>query len=78
MSSLDFDIDTQMTRLELEWRHAFEASMLARADFEALKADGKTDKSRLQQAVEQMERAEIVKARVMQKIERLEDRLLDS
>ena len=78
MSSLDFDIDTQMTRLELEWRHAFEASMLARADFEALKADSKADKGRLMKAVDQLERAEIVKAKVMQKIERLEDRLLDN
>jgi hypothetical protein len=78
VSSLDFDIDTQMTRLELEWRQAFEASLLARADFEALKADSKADKGRLQKAVDQLERAEGFKARVMRKIERLEESLLDS
>ena len=78
MSSLDFDIDTQMTRLELEWRQAFEASILARADIEALNADAKADKGCLQKAIDALNRADGVKARVMRKIETLEDRLLDS
>lgn len=78
MSSLDFDIDSQMTRLELEWRQAFEASMLARADFEALNADSKVDKGHLQKAIDALTRAEGVKARVMRKIETLESSLLDS
>ncbi len=78
MSSLDFDIDTHMTRLELEWRQAFEASLLARADYEALQSDTKGDKERLQRAVDQLERAEAFKARVMRKIEKLELSLLDS
>lgn len=77
MSSLDFDIDTQMTRLELEWRQAFEASMLARADFDALNADARTDKAHLQKAVEALNKAEGVKARVMRKIESFEDSLMD-
>ena len=76
MSSLDFDIDTQMTSLELEWRHAFESSVLARADFESLQSSPKPDKARLQRAIDALERAEAVKARVMRKIERLEESLL--
>lgn len=78
MSSLDFDIDTQMTRLELEWRHAFEASVLARADFESLSSLANPDRGRLQKAIDALERTEAVKARVMRKIERLEESLLDS
>jgi hypothetical protein len=78
VSSLDFDIDTQMTRLELEWRHAFEASVLARADFECLNSLSNPDRARLQKAIDALERSEAVKARVMRKIERLEESLLDS
>lgn len=78
MSSLDFDIDTHMTRLELEWRHAFESSVLARADFESLSRSPSPDKERLQRAVNELERTEAVKMRVMRKIERLEQSLLDS
>ena len=77
MSSLDFDIDTHMTRLELEWRQAFEASVLARADFDSLKCAPAPDKGRLQQAIDRLERAEASKARVMGKIEKLEESLLD-
>ena len=78
MSSLDFDIDSQMTRLELEWRQAFEASMLARGDFEALKSSLKPDPGRLKQAIDLLERAEALKARVMIKIEKLEESLLET
>jgi hypothetical protein len=78
VSSLDFDIDSQMTRLELEWRQAFEAGVLARSDLEALRSSAKPDKGRLQQAVDRLERAEAFKARVMVKIEKLEQSLLDS
>jgi len=78
VSSLDFDIDSQMTRLELEWRQAFEASMLARGDFEALKSSLKPDPGRLKQAIDLLERAEALKARVMIKIEKLEESLLET
>jgi hypothetical protein len=78
VSSLDFDIDSQMTRLELEWRHAFEASVLALSDFESMKNSANPDKGRLQQAIDRLERAEAVKAKVMVKIEKLEESLLDS
>ena len=78
MSSLDFDIDSQVTRLELEWRQAFEAGVLARADFDFLKRSANPDPGRLQQAVDRLERAEALKARVMLRIERLEESLLDS
>jgi len=77
VSSLDFDIDSQMTRLELEWRQAFEAGVLARTNFESVNSSPKPDKSHLQQAIDRLERAEAVKARVMVKIEKLEERLLD-
>jgi hypothetical protein len=78
VSSLDFDIDSEMTRLEMEWRHAFEASMLARADFEFLRSSANPDAGSLQQAIDRLERAEALKARVMVKIEKLEDSLLES
>ena len=78
MSSLDFDIDSQMTRLEMEWRHAFEASMLAHGDFESLRSGKNPDPGRLQQAIDRLERAEALKARVMVKIEKLEDSLVNS
>jgi hypothetical protein len=52
MSSLDFDLDTRMNGLELEWRRVYEASIIAR---------------------ERLDRAEAEKARIMAKLERLED-----
>lgn len=78
MSSLDFDIDSQMTRLEREWRHAFETSVLASADFEALRSTPNADRVRMRRAVDALERADAAKARVMRKIEKLEDSLRDS
>ena len=43
MSSLDLDLDTQMNNLELEWRQVYEASMVARADYQALAANPKAN-----------------------------------
>jgi hypothetical protein len=76
MSSLDFDLDGQMSRLETEWRHGYEASILARAEYQALAANPKARVSALDAARERLDRAEALKARIMAKIERLEDRLL--
>jgi hypothetical protein len=76
MSSLDFDLDMQMNHLEHEWRQGYEASILARAEYQALAADRKTKVAALDAARERLDRAEAQKARIMAKIERLEERLL--
>jgi DNA repair exonuclease SbcCD ATPase subunit len=76
MSSLDFDLDTQMNNLEREWRQGYEASIAARAEFQALAADRKTRAAALDAARERLDRAEASKARIMAKIERLEETLL--
>jgi hypothetical protein len=36
MSSLDLDLDSQMSSLESEWRQAYESSIAARAELRAL------------------------------------------
>ena len=38
MSSLDFDLDEQMNLLEFGWRQGYEASIAARAEYQALAA----------------------------------------
>jgi hypothetical protein len=76
MSSLDLDLDTQMNNLELEWRQVYETSIVARADYQALAANPKTKADLLDNARERLDRAEALKARIMGKIERLEDSML--
>lgn len=76
MSSLDFDLDSQMNRLEFEWRQGYEASIIARAEYQALAADPKAKADLLDAARERLDRAEALKARIMAKIERLEDHIL--
>jgi DNA repair exonuclease SbcCD ATPase subunit len=76
MSSLDIDFDDQMSQLELEWRQGYEASIAARAAYQALAADRQADADRLDAARERLDRAEARKANIMAKIERLEDRML--
>ena len=76
MSSLDFDLDSQMISLESEWRHAYEASIAAREELEVLADSLKFDASALAKAQDRLERAEGLKARIMAKIERLEDSIL--
>jgi hypothetical protein len=75
-SSFDFDLDTQMSQLEFEWRQGYEASIAARAEYQALAADRNANCDSLDAARERLDRAEALKARVMAKIERLEDHLL--
>ena len=36
MSSLDLDLDAHMNNLEMEWRQAYESSIVARADYQSL------------------------------------------
>ena len=43
MSSLDLDLDDQMSNLEFEWRQVYETSIVARADYQALAADPERD-----------------------------------
>jgi len=76
MSSLDFELDSQMSHLESEWRHAYEASNAARADLEALRAGPTVRASIIEQARERLNRSEALKVRIMAKIERLEDSFL--
>jgi hypothetical protein len=76
VSSLDFDLDLHMNNLEQEWRQAYESSIVARADYQSL-ADGPKSKAiLLDRARERLERCEELKARIMAKIERLEDTIL--
>ena len=76
MSSLDFDLDLHMNSLELEWRRAYESSIVARADYQSLAASPKSNADLLDMARERLDRSEALKARIMAKIERLEDRML--
>ncbi len=76
MSSLDFDLDTQLMQVETEWREAYEASISARVDYQKLAADAKSSADLLDHARERLDRAEALKARIMVKFERLEDALL--
>jgi hypothetical protein len=76
MSSLDFDLDLQMNSLEGEWRQAYESSIDARSDYQALAASPKANADLLDRARERLDRTEALKARIMAKIERLEHRLL--
>ena len=76
MSSLDFDLDSQMCHLESEWRQAYEISIAARAELQALAGVFKPSPVAVAKAQSRLERAEGAKAHIMSKIERLEDRLL--
>jgi hypothetical protein len=67
MSSLD---------LELEWREAHEASIIARAECQALGADLKANAATIDSARERLRRAEMTESRVFAKIELLEDSML--
>ena len=76
MSSLDFDLDSRMSQLESEWRQAYEDSIAARAELQALLEGAKPPATNVGQAQARLERAELAKARIMAKIERLEDSFL--
>jgi hypothetical protein len=76
MSSLDLDLDAHMNNLEMEWRQAYESSIVARADYQSLAASPKANADLLDLARERLDRTEALKARIMAKIERLEDSML--
>jgi hypothetical protein len=76
VNSLDLDLDTQMNNLEAEWRLAYESSIVARADYQSLVAGSKSNADLLDMALARLERLEVQKARIMARIERLEDSVL--
>jgi hypothetical protein len=78
VSSLDleFDLDSRVNKLELEWREAFEASLTARARYRALSSQSRIDIDELDQAKECLEQCEARKSRVMDKIDQLERRVI--
>ena len=76
MSSLDLELDGKINNLELEWRLAYDASIVARAEYQTLAANASSTVDLIDLARERLERAEARKARIMAKIERLEDMLL--
>jgi hypothetical protein len=65
-----------MNNLEREWRQVYEASIVARADYQALAANPKANARLLDASRERLDRAEALKARIMAKIERLEEHML--
>ncbi len=76
MSSLDLELDNRMDELELEWREAREASIIARAEYHALGADRETNAALIGTARERLRRAETREARIYAKIELLENSML--
>jgi hypothetical protein len=69
MSSLDFDLDTQMSQLEIEWRRACESNVLARADYRILTASTKVSTNLICMARERVARTEALKARILSELE---------
>jgi hypothetical protein len=76
MSTLDLDLDSQMSNLESEWRQAYESSISAREELQALARTQDAKSTSFTRACQRLDRAEAMKARVMAKIERLEDSIL--
>jgi predicted Zn-dependent protease len=78
MSSLDFEPDDVLSQMELEWREVHEASLLARADYQALAASPRSSELLLEAARRRLERTEAQRSRVMARIEHLEATLIDA
>jgi Asp/Glu/hydantoin racemase len=76
MSSLDLELDGRMDDLELEWREAREASIIARAEYLALGAAPMANAAAIDSARERLRRAEVREARIAARIELLEDSML--
>ena len=76
MQCEDTDFDIEMHRLEFEWRQGYEATIAARAAYQALAADRTAKAEILDAARERLDRAEAAKSRLAAKIERLEDFML--
>jgi hypothetical protein len=76
MSSLDLELDGRIDGLELEWRVAHEASIIAHAEYVALGADLEANASAIDGARERLRQAEMAETRIFAKIEMLEDSML--
>jgi hypothetical protein len=76
MSRLDVDLDVKINNLEVEWRVAYDASIAARAEYQALAARRTTRVDVLDLARERLERTESKKTQIMTKIELLEESML--
>jgi len=76
MSSLDLELDGRIEDLELEWRQAHEASIIARAEYLALGADFEVNAAAIDGARERLQRAEMAETRIFAKIEMLEDSMM--
>lgn len=76
MSSLDLELDGRIDDLELEWRQAHEASIIAHAECLALGANLTANAAAIDSARERLRRAEVTEARIFAKIEILEDSML--
>jgi hypothetical protein len=76
MNSLDLELDGRIEALELEWRLAYEAGQQARAEIESTTTNTMANRRIISLAGERLERLEAQKARIMAKIERLEDSML--
>jgi hypothetical protein len=77
MSSLDFECNDEMANLERDWRVAHEASIIARAEFRALIANPVANVGTIEIARDRLYRAEALKLRIFEKIERLECSVFD-
>jgi hypothetical protein len=71
MGRLDVDLDAKINNLEAEWRAAYDASIAARAEYQALAAGRSTRVDVLDLARERLERTESKKTHIMTKIELL-------
>jgi hypothetical protein len=76
MSSLDLELDGMMDHLEMEWREANAAAIIAHAEYQALLASPKANAGSMSGARERLGRMEARKARIFAKIEGLEDSML--
>jgi hypothetical protein len=74
---LHFDLDTRVNKLELEWRHAFDACVAARAEYDTLANHRAADADEVQRALQCFVKAEELKSHILTKIDRLERRILN-
>jgi hypothetical protein len=76
MISLGLAPEARIDDLELEWRMACDATIVARAEYQRLAAAPAASVDSLDAARERLERAEAKKARILWKIEKLEAGML--
>ncbi len=77
MSRLDLELDRRMDDLELEWREARDACIIARAEYLALAANlAANSRAAIETVRERLRRAEAAEARIFAKLELLENSML--